>query len=60
VAALAFLFGLQLLIIGLLGEYVGRVLEEVQNRPIFVVDEVVGLDSTHVPRERGRSGPETS
>src|SRR5437763_4459277 len=58
VAALAFLFGLQLLIIGLLGEYVGRVLEEVQNRPIFVVDEVVGLDSTHVPRERGGSGPD--
>jgi len=60
VAALAFLFGLQLLIIGLLGEYVGRVLEEVQNRPIFVVDEVVGLDPIHVPRERGRSGSETT
>src|SRR5207247_3307791 len=52
VAALAFCFGLQLLVIGMLGEYVGRVLEEVQNRPIFVVDEVVGLDPTRVARDR--------
>jgi dolichol-phosphate mannosyltransferase len=44
--AVAFLFGLQLFVIGMLGEYVGRVLEEVQNRPVFVVDEVVGLDPT--------------
>ena len=52
VAALVFCFGLQLLVIGMLGEYVGRVLEEVQNRPIFVVDEVVGLDPTRVARDR--------
>ena len=45
-AALAFLFGFQLLVIGLLGEYVGRVLEEVQNRPLFVVEGVVGLDTS--------------
>ncbi len=42
--AVGFLFGLQLVVVGLLGEYVGRVLEEVQNRPVFIVDEVVGLD----------------
>lgn len=40
-----FLFGVQLLVMGLLGEYVGRALEEVQNRPVFVVDEVVGLEA---------------
>jgi hypothetical protein len=32
-------------VLGLLGEYVGRVLEQVQRRPIFVVDEVVGLEA---------------
>jgi polyisoprenyl-phosphate glycosyltransferase len=38
-------FGLQLFVIGLLGEYVGRVLEQVQQRPVFIVDEVIGLDA---------------
>jgi len=57
--AVTFLFGLQLLVIGLLGEYVGRALEEAQNRPIFVVDDVVGLDPTQTARERGSRGPAT-
>jgi glycosyltransferase involved in cell wall biosynthesis len=55
-AAVTFLFGLQLLVIGMLGEYVGRVLEEVQNRPIFVVHDVVGLDPIQSPRDRERPG----
>jgi glycosyltransferase involved in cell wall biosynthesis len=55
--AVAFLFGLQLLVIGMLGEYLGRVLEEVQNRPIFVVDDVVGLDPTRAGRDRGPRTP---
>lgn len=56
--AVAFLFGLQLLVLGMLGEYVGRVLEEVQHRPIFVVDEVVGLQALPAAGERPRgAGP---
>ena len=43
--AVAFLFGVQLVVLGLLGEYVGRVLEQVQHRPIFIVDDVVGLEA---------------
>ena len=57
--AVTFLFGFQLLVIGLLGEYVGRALEEAQNRPIFVVDDVVGLDPTQTARERGSRAPAT-
>src|SRR3989442_1559284 len=45
VAALAVLFGLPLLLIRLLREYVRRVLQEVQERPIFVVDDVVRVDT---------------
>lgn len=51
-AALGFLLGLQLLVLGVLGEYVGRVLEQVQGRPVFVVDETVGLEP---PRTRQTS-----
>jgi dolichol-phosphate mannosyltransferase len=55
--AAAFLFGLQLFVVGLLGEYVGRILEEVQNRPIFVVDDVVGLDPKRAMRDHGMRVP---
>ena len=41
-----FLGGCQLLIMGVLGEYLGRVLEQVKGRPRFVVREVVGFDTT--------------
>ncbi|HBH00821.1 MAG: hypothetical protein A2X36_02110 [Elusimicrobia bacterium GWA2_69_24] len=49
--------GLQLLVLGVLGEYVGRVLEEVRHRPVFVVDEVVGLDRLPVAPRRDRHPP---
>lgn len=52
------LFGLQLLVVGVLGEYLGRVLEEAQHRPVFIVDDVVGLDATPATlRGSRRPGP---
>jgi dolichol-phosphate mannosyltransferase len=43
VAGLAFLGGLQLIAVGLLGEYVGRVLDEAKRRPLYLVRESVGF-----------------
>lgn len=40
-----FLGGIQLLVLGVLGEYLGRIHEQVRNRPLFVVDSVIRGDS---------------
>ena len=39
----------QLLMMGVLGEYIGRIYEEVKNRPLYVVAEEINLP----PRDAG-------
>ena len=41
--ALALLGGIQLLMVGALGEYVGRIHDQVKGRPLYLVRETVGL-----------------
>jgi dolichol-phosphate mannosyltransferase len=44
IAMLVLLFGgLQLLTLGILGEYIGRIFAQVKARPLFVVDEFIGF-----------------
>ncbi|HEY1172962.1 MAG TPA: glycosyltransferase family 2 protein [Verrucomicrobiae bacterium] len=37
-----FFGGVQLLVMGIIGEYVGRIFDEVKNRPHFIIDSSVG------------------
>lgn len=39
-----FLGGIQLISLGVMGAYIGRIYEEVKGRPLFIVADVVGLD----------------
>jgi dolichol-phosphate mannosyltransferase len=41
ICSLLFLSGIQLLMIGLIGEYIGRVYIQSKNRPLFVISEVI-------------------
>ena len=44
VILILFMGGIQLISVGILGEYIGRIYEEVRHRPKFIVDRAVGFD----------------
>ena len=49
VAPLYLLGGVQLLFLGIVGEYIGKIYSEVKNRPRYIIQETVNFNNENVP-----------
>jgi polyisoprenyl-phosphate glycosyltransferase len=58
IVSIMFLSGVQLISLGVLGQYLGRVYEEVKERPLFIVAEKIGIgDDRPAPRHARSDAP---
>jgi polyisoprenyl-phosphate glycosyltransferase len=56
VVAVMFFSGIQLMSLGLIGSYVGRIFAEVKRRPLYLIGEQVGLEDASPQRDERRNG----
>jgi dolichol-phosphate mannosyltransferase len=46
ILVITFFSGVQLLCLGLMGEYIGRIYDEVKRRPMFIIDRMISSSNT--------------
>ena len=46
IITILFLGGLQLLAIGIIGEYLSRIFHETKNRPVYLINEMDGINES--------------
>src|SRR5690606_34294142 len=59
IISVMFFAGVQLISLGVIGEYLGRVYEEVKGRPLFVVAHEIGLANDPRPKTPEQKAAET-
>ena len=50
-ATVTLLGGTQLVVLGVLGEYIGRMYEQVKGRPLFIIERIVRSSEGSPPRD---------
>jgi glycosyltransferase involved in cell wall biosynthesis len=55
IISVMFFAGVQLISLGVIGEYLGRMYEEVKGRPLFLVAEELGLEQSPAEADTGRA-----
>jgi dolichol-phosphate mannosyltransferase len=56
IVSVLFIGGVQLITVGILGAYVGRIYNEIKNRPLYVVQEYLGFDVNGPAMSRSPGG----
>ena len=51
VLIVSFFAGVQLLSLGLIGEYIGRIYDEVKQRPMFIIDKIISNPDVKVSKK---------
>ena len=57
IVSIMFFSGIQLVSLGMIGEYVGRIFAEVKRRPLYLIGERVGFDARTVDHPHGDALP---
>jgi polyisoprenyl-phosphate glycosyltransferase len=50
-AASLLLGGCQLMVLGVIGEYIGRIYHEVKERPLYLIEDVIGVQQISTPKD---------
>ena len=58
IVSITFFAGIQLLSLGIIGEYIGRIFAEVKRRPLYLIEERVGIGARVVDDSMAQHRPE--